>query len=63
MRVTNILVFAFLCLATVAAFITPLKSRDDVLATFTYEALILSPTRVSCTDQLAIGGARSLHPG
>lgn len=62
MRLANLLVSAFLCLATVAALVIPLQSRDDIPSTFTYKVHILCPTVVSSTDRLATGSARNLYP-
>ena len=62
MRLTNLILSAFLCLTMVAALVTQLESRGDSLATFTYEVHILCLTIISCTEQLVTGGARDIHP-
>ena len=62
MRLTNLLVSAFICLATVATLVIQLESRRDSLATFTYEVHILCLTIISCTERLVTGGARNIHP-
>ena len=61
MRLTNLLVSAFLCLATVAALVTHLEARDDSLATFTYEVHNLCLTIILYTDRFVTGGTRYIH--
>jgi hypothetical protein len=62
MRLGTLLVSALLGLATVAALIALLESRDDALTAFTYKVDILCLTMVFCTDRIATGGARDLPP-